>query len=226
MRSGQAAGPGGICGLGWAFVDEDPQNMIASAARTLIVGLAAAEAVIGIPDQQGTGMITGGSTESRPPWNTAAAYVITDAHVAVRRIEARVRHQVTGTTATRGGSDTNTRLAIEALTGLAGGLGQEEAAGIARELEKLAEPAMALPGVGQPPYWLPIALPGGHRPPPCPYCVTPSLRVNELLGIIRCFKPACPVPYLTVGGFRPWAQVNRDEGGRVLWTWPDGTRQP
>jgi hypothetical protein len=203
---------------------EPARERIADAGHLLKVGLDAAEAIIAIPDQAGTGMITGGKSESVIPGNTGALYLITSAHAMVRKLEANVRRRVSGSEFTRGGSDANTHAALDALAAMEVAIPREYAEGIAADIERVADLAMALPGVEGVPQWVPIRLPDGSRPPPCPWCTTPNLRLNEPRALVACLYRPCPV--MTIHGMRPCARVNRDDGGRVYWAWPDGTRQP
>lgn len=202
---------------------DPPRERIADAAHLLKAGLDAAEAIVAIPDQTGTGMITGGKSESVIPGNTGALFLITSAHAMVRRLEAAVRERVTGTIALRGGSDANTHAALDYLSAAESALPPEYADQVAADIERMAEHAMALPGFASPPVWIPIRLGGGRRTPPCPWCATPNLRLCEVRGIIACLFRPCPV---MIDGHRPWARVGRDDDGHVRWSWPDGTIQP
>jgi hypothetical protein len=200
-------------------MSDDP---VADAAATLLACIDAAEAMIATRDANGSGMITGGSTESAPPWNEPAAHAVMAPWAGVRDLEDWARSLLGLEPLNRGGSARNTRECIRALTDLAPGLHKEAAARIASRFEYWSRLAMALPAVDKLPQWAVIAMPGGGPPPDCPYCGRGALRVHEALGVIACLYPACPAAR---GGGRPFARVYRHEG-RLYWEWLDGLIQP
>jgi len=201
----------------------DTGDAVAAAAYALTVWLAAAEAVTGLPDQAGTGWVSGGWATSAAPGNVAALNVVTDAHEGVRRMEAGLRAAVAGVAwqVRRGGSAGNTAAAIEAVVSLAAGADEGVRAEVAARLDRWTLEARVLPGVDGPPVWTVIRL-RGRVVPPCPWCGTPNLRVNRGLGVVACLFPRCP----GAGGVRPVAVLGTDARGRVCWTWPGGLVQP
>jgi hypothetical protein len=204
-------------------MDRESPEPVADAAHTLTACIAAAEALIAHLDATGPGFISGAAVASQPPWNAAVANALMDAHAGLRRLEAQVRRRVTGSVLARGGSDASTRSAIEALVNFAPTLARHHAAEVARQMDRWSVSVMSLPAVDHLPYWMPIRLSDGSATPPCPYCGTPSLRRHEAYGVVACLKPSCPA---ATGGRRPWAQIGRDDRGRMTWWWPDGTTQP
>jgi hypothetical protein len=195
---------------------------VADAAATLIAAMQAGQVLMPHRDQQGSGFITGTRTGSQPPWNQQAADAFLVPHAGVRALEAEARAAV-GSPVPRGGSDGNTRAAIDTLVSYARGADRHTEARWAADLEHMAQPALALPAVDRLPQWEVIWLPSGRAAPDCPYCGTANLRKNEALGIVACLFVNCPARR---GGHRPWARVGRDKTGRVRWTWGDGTVQP
>jgi hypothetical protein len=197
-------------------------DVVADAAATLLACMDAAEALIASRDQAGTGMITGGATESAPPWNELAAHALLAPWAGVRQLEDWGRELIGLDPAGRGGSARNTRECIRALAAMAPALPGEAAAQVARKLEGWSALALALPAVDKMPQWTVIEMPGGGPPPDCPYCARPALRRHEALGIIACLYPACPA---IRDGCRPFARIDRHEG-RLYWRWLDGLVQP
>ena len=188
---------------------------VAEEAAELRRALAAAKACTAIHDADTAAMIgPATAAHSTPPWNPQAAYAVTGIHAAVRDIEARLYREVTGQEPrTRGGSDRNTILAIERIPTLAAFAAATQ--WVIRELRQITIPALQLPAVGERDRWIPIRLtPGDHKPPLCPYCGHPSLRLAERAYVVMCFYPSCA----DGDGNRPHARldVNRLDGTPVL----------
>lgn len=184
--------------------------------------MAAAEALIAIRDATGSGMITGTSAESEPPWNAPAAYALLIPHHEVRALERQVRGAVSGTDAARGGSAANTQGAIRALVHMSAALPREQAAYVAAQMERWSALAFALPAVDRLPQWLDGFMGEGRPDPDCPFCGHGTLRANDAVGIVACLKPSCPA---VIDGSRLWARVDRDRAGNVILRWVDGTTQ-
>jgi hypothetical protein len=197
------------------------RDYVADAAHTLAACLAQAELLIAERDQVGTGFITGGSTDSQPPWNAAVAYAIMIPWHEVRYLEAQIRRRIGLSELARGGSAGNTREVLLWLVKIAPSLPKEEAAWIASRLEGWVQLTLVLPAVDRLPQWQEVPVPGGG--PDCPWCGTPNLRYHEAYGIVACLYRRCPS---LAGGKRPWAQVRVDERGAMSWRWEDGTVQP
>jgi len=141
---------------------------------------------------------------SKPPWNTAVACVVTDIHAGVRELEQDFRYHVTGTYATRGGSDGNTAAAIDAIGRLAGALDQAHADQAARLLSRYVTMAMQLPAVDLEQRWRTI-------PGPCPRCTRPMLRYREgdhmqpaQLACLGCMRKARMMPGTVSDGIVEW----------------------
>src|SRR5215831_838819 len=199
----------------------DGRDPVADAASVLIRCLAAAEAVVAVRDASGSGLITGTAAESEPPGNWLALCALMIPHREVRVLEWEVRRQVTGTDLFRGGSAANTQGAIAALVSMSATLPREQSRMIETQIERWSSLALALPAVDRLPQWLDGFM-GDWPDPDCPYCGHGTLRVNDAVGIVACLKPSCPG---VIDGTRLWARVDRDDAGRVVLRWVDGTTQ-
>lgn len=190
-----------------------------AAARALRGAIAAGEALIAHPDETGQQFITGSAAETQIPWNAGAAWAVLDPHAGVRALENQMRAELGLAPVRRGGSDRNTWEAIESMVTLAGALAGESQAFYARQLDKWAQMALALPSVDRLPQWQALPM---RSPPDCPYCHTPNLRHHEALGIVACLFLNCPA---ITDGVRPWAEVG-SKRGQLRWRWRDGMVQP
>lgn len=124
-----------------------------------------------------------------PSWNTQAAYLVFELHRLVRDQERRLRALVSGTLATRGGSDRNTFLALDALPNLACGAGPDEEHETLTALGTWLRRAREALGEIEPLSRLP-RLPGQSEPR-CPWCQRMTLRHQPYAGIVRCVNPGC-----------------------------------
>lgn len=199
----------------------DNGDLVADAAQTLIACMAASGLLITQPDATGPGFISGGATDSRPPWNAEAAWATLVPWQGVRDLEAMARRRAGLDPVDRGGSPGNTAAALDALTRITRDLPAEEVAWFARQLDRWAAMTFALPAVDKLPQWLEIPVPGGA--PDCPWCTTGSLRWHEGYGVVACLYGRCPS---LAGGQRQWARVGYETSGAMRWTWGDGTVQP
>jgi hypothetical protein len=196
------------------------RSPVAAAADELGRGLAAAARLISRPDVTATSSRAATPAGSAPPWNTAAAAAVLDAHEGIRRAEASLRRQVTGHPGDRrGGSTVNTYRALDAVVRLAEAIPDEDRVRIARILRRWDAATRRLTAVDQLARWIPIRAQAGGRPPACPYCRTFSLRVAERSGVIVCFYPGCA----DADGERPYGRLDmsRITGDPVI-AWNDG----
>ncbi len=195
---------------------------LSEACEDLGAWLAIAETLIAEPDITPTTRSSGKPT-SRPPWNAAVAYAITDAHAGVREIEREFRIEITGRHRwPRGGSDSNTVGAMEAITAMSSVVSRDRAKRAARSLIHWADVIRQLPAVDDKPRWERIRAGPDGLPPTCPHCGTFSLRVAIESGVIQCWFPSCT----DSNGNRPAAHldINRVNGEPVL-LWSDGSVQ-
>jgi hypothetical protein len=191
---------------------------LADACGELGSWLAIAETLIAEPDIQPSARSSGKPT-SRPPWNAAVAYAITDAHAGVRDIEHSFRLIIHGRLRDRGGSTANTLAALDAITAMESAVPQGNARQAARHLIKWATSIRQLPAIDDKPRWEKIRAGPDGLPPKCPHCQTFSLRVALESGVIQCWFPGCK----DGDGNRPQARldISRIDSTPVL-VWIDG----
>jgi hypothetical protein len=153
---------------------------LAEACDTITACLAAARELITEPDTDGT---TGtGQPASRPPWNPAAANAAMDAHEGLRRLEASLRQAVTGHPGPRrGGSDTATAAAIEAIGNLGHAVTTTAMTEAARILDRWSRAIQELPAIDQSEPWQ-------RRPGKCPYCGLTMVRIKPRAGEVTCLR--------------------------------------
>jgi hypothetical protein len=219
---------------------------VAVAAAALAETLDTARVLIASPDAEVPAMISaGGTPESSPPWNAAAANAVFDAHAGVRHLEDGLRRRVTGSLQDRGGSDGNTAEAIRSISRLAEAAGAHDEdchrgscdqCRISRLLRRWNVALLRLPAIDDVLRWRAIR-PGPRagcvdcsarpctdhgRPPACPYCTTYSLRVAADRYLVACFNEECeddegqpPVARLEL------SRLNAD----TLLVWGDGRVQ-
>jgi hypothetical protein len=183
------------------------------ACHALTTWLPHAHALTTRPDVDGT---TGHGTgfHSQPPWNTAAANAYLDAAETTRRLEASLRHAVTGHPGTRrGGTDANTLLALQAIENLGQAVTSKAATTAARILARCLAPIERLPAVD-------TAEPSQKvRGATCPYCHTRMLLVFPRSGRVTCLLwGAC----FDGDGNHPAGLVDRSVTGEVMVAWADG----
>jgi hypothetical protein len=141
------------------------------------------------PDAHGPSATIASSAAPEPPWNAAAAYAYTDGAEIARRLETSLLNQTAGPRPRprRGGSDANTRAALEAIVRLSVALSPADAGRVTRILLRTAAETQALPAVDEVTRWVQIRATPGQRPPVCPYCGTFSLRLAENGFVVMCF---------------------------------------
>ena len=151
-------------------------------------------------------------------WNTAAAYAILEVHAGVRELEQDMRYRISGSLRQRGGSDSNTLAAIDAVVSLAAGSDDWSLRNALRKLERWGWQARLALGQTEP--WTHIPRQPGQRAARCPWCSFATLRMKPLSGLVRCVNPAC-----TDGaGQRPVAKVEFGPGfGEPLLVWQDSS---
>lgn len=142
--------------------------------------LPAAAALITEADADGTAGT--GQPGSRPPWNSAAAAAVTDAHEGIRRLEASLRLAVAGHPGPRrGGSDANTMDALRAIEALGHGVTADAAAMAAAIIARWSRAIRELPAVDEAEPWRRISA-------ACPYCGFGMLRVAARSGMVTCLR--------------------------------------
>ena len=151
---------------------------------------------------------------SRPPWNSAAANAVMDAHEGIRRLEASLRLAVTGHTGPRrGGSDAATSAALQAIEALSNAVDLKAMEQAARFLDSLCRPILELPAIDQAERWRRV-------PAECPYCAFKMLRVQPRAGTVTCLRyGACrdsdghhPIGHVYVSAFTGDPRVHWADG--------------
>jgi hypothetical protein len=191
--------------------------VVADAAAALTEAITTAAQLITEPDTTPAGAI-GGAAGSAPPWNTAAANALLDAHQLTRRLEASLRYAVTGHTGSpRGGSDANTAAAILAITRLAEAVSDDSAALAARLMDRATSAVDRLPAVDTAQVWRRVAA-------PCPFCGFGMLRVAPRSGQVTCLRyGACH----DSEGHHPQGRLDVSRlSGEAIIVWSDGRISP
>jgi hypothetical protein len=189
-----------------------------------------AAALITEPDTDGTA--GHGKPGSRPPWNSQAANAYYDAAPFLRGLEASMRLAVTGTPGqARGGSDGNTRAALDAISRFAWTLtrvhdgwpreyndqGRPKPCRCPycradREVTRMVRVIQQHPAIDE-------AETPQRVPFPCPYCEIPMMRLFPRAGLVVCLRGgfAC----LDGDGNPPKGHARQGRLGAVI-EWEDG----
>lgn len=164
------------------------------------------EKVIAVKSRDASGGFHGKIDFSSPPWCAAVANVIMDLHAQSRDTEACLRISLKLPKRPRGGSSSNTRIALENLVKLSEGADDDAVRKNIRWLESWSRRA----GIALSETEMPRRLPRieGRKEPPCPFCKCRTLRMLPLEGIIRCMDKDCkdeegrrPLAYLKYSRF-------------------------
>jgi hypothetical protein len=147
------------------------------------------EAVIAVKSVRRDDGFTGKVSHSQPPWNSAVAFAVMSLHQLARDIEVRLRVIAELPVRRRGGSDSNTRLALEAAASLAETASDAAVCDVVNELDRWLRQAKITMGELEFPQRLP-RLPGKSEPT-CPFCKHKTLRMFPLRGFIICITPDC-----------------------------------
>jgi len=153
---------------------------LAASCADIAGWLTVARALTGQPDASGT--TAHGQPASRPPWNSAAANAVMDAHEGLRRLEASLRLAVTGQPGhRRGGSDASTAAAITAIEALGTAVTVPAMAAAARILDRWSLQIQELPAIDKHEPWRRVGT-------ACPYCGFGMLRVRARSGEVTCLR--------------------------------------
>lgn len=156
-------------------------------------------------------------TASTIPWHGAAADLIHQYYAEVRRLEVNLAAEVTGIRGKRrGGSDGNTKKAVEALSRLvyAPSVDDQMVLGIlgffdswARHAEAVFNPDQGLHRIPRSP---------GEEDMRCPWCDYQTMRWQPATGIMVCVNPECH----DGEGSRPrWQASYEIVGDEMQFTW-------
>lgn len=156
-------------------------DSLAAACTELARLLPEAAALLAQPDEDGTS--GAGQPGTRPPWNSAAANALLDAHEGTRRLEASLRRDVTGRTGPkRGGSDAGTMAALKAIGNLSHAVSEDDAAAAMVILERWARRIRELPAIDESEPWRRL------HGVACPYCKCLMLRIQPRAGTVTCLR--------------------------------------
>jgi hypothetical protein len=147
------------------------------------------EQLIAVRSQRPSERYHGKVDHSQPPWNAQVANVILDLHAKAREMEAWLRASQGLPYRPRGGSEKNTRKALENVSRLAEKAEDITVRGHIRDLEKWIRNARVALDETEMPKRLPRS--PGHPEPICPWCENHTLRMLPLKGQIFCIKPDC-----------------------------------
>lgn len=164
-----------------------PRQRLAETSAECLKTAGKLEAVIAVKSVRRDDGFTGKVTHSQPPWNSAVALAIMSLHQLARDIETRFRVAADLPVRKRGGSDSNTRLALEAAASLAETASDAAVCDAVSELDRWLRQAKITMGELEFPQRLP-RLPGKSEPV-CPFCKHKTLRMFPLRGFIICITP-------------------------------------
>jgi hypothetical protein len=154
-------------------------------------------------------------TASTIPWHGSAAGLVTDFYAEVRRLEVNLKAAVTGIRGVRrGGSDGNTRMALQSIVNLSFSVDDQTVLGILGFVDRWIRQANAVfnPDLGL--HRLPRT--PGEKDMRCPWCEYQTMRWQPATGIIVCINPECT----TDEGVRPrWRADYEIVGDEMLFTW-------
>jgi hypothetical protein len=156
------------------------------------------------------------------PWDAPVGRALMDGHEGVRRLEAVLRYALNGHPGRRrGGSEGNTREALNAIPRLAAGLTEDDEAAAARIVERWVNAARAVAAIDEAQRWRHV------RGRACPYCkclVTIKVLLDRNLqptGYVEC-RSAASVRCTDANGRRPSAHIRTDARGDLVLAWDDG----
>lgn len=175
------------------------------------------------PDAHGT--TTGEIAGSPAPWHAQAAAVLLDIHEGARRLEASLRRDIASRLGERrGGSDENTRRALQSVLRLAQALDDHQLRHTAHIVGRWVTSAQQIRDIDQADRWEPLPRLPGMLPPACDYCGTFSLRWNRRAGEVRCILSACrdddgrrPVARMVIGRYSGQASLIWQDGRSVVY---------
>ena len=133
------------------------------------------------------GFSSGKVIHSQPPWNAAVAFSYLELHSLSRDLEDKFRYYSDQPARGRGGSDENTRLALESVINHTESVPESAVLSAIRDLESWIRRARIVLGELELPQRLP-RLPG-QAEPSCPFCKRRTLRMLPLRGVVTCIMP-------------------------------------
>lgn len=167
-----------------------------------------------------TGTMSQHSASSSAPWHEEAGTTLYGISEDARRLEASLRLQISGYPGRRrGGSDANTISALKEICELVYLVPAPSARKAGRIVSRWIRDARRVRDIGLEERPVPLPAAPGQMPPPCPYCVTFSLRVVLQDGRLWCINDECK----DGRGRRPHGRMVRsDLNGDGMIEWKDG----
>ena len=154
-------------------------------------------------------------TASPIPWHGSAAGLVLDFYAEVRRLEINLKAEATGIRGVRrGGSDGNTRMALQSVVNLSFAVDDQMVIGILGYVEGWVRQATVVfdPDLGL--HRLPRT--PGEDEMRCPWCEFQTMRWQPATGIIVCVNPECR----NGDGERPrWQADYEIVGDDMRFTW-------
>jgi hypothetical protein len=164
------------------------------------------------------GKRSGKLDHSQPPWNGAVAHAYLDLHALARDMERIFRTAAHLPARPRGGTDANTRIALDACTRIAERVDDERVADATRSLDTWCNRAKMILGELERPTRLPRS--PGAQEPRCPWCKKLTLRSWTQAGVVRCINPDCKDD----AGRRPYAKMEWSSfSNDWMLAWQDGS---
>lgn len=143
--------------------------------------------------------------------------VLDDVRLAARYTESQL-HVSTVVRSVRGGSDENTRLALEHVVALSHRAGDTVVLYVLDTLGGWVSQAHIVLGESEAPRRVPRE--PGKREPRCPWCTYQTLRMRLSVGTVTCINPGCSDSL----GARPVGLFVVDPiSGEMAISWRDGT---
>ena len=175
------------------------------------------EQLIAVRSQRPSERYHGKVDHSQPPWNAQVANVVLDLHAAAREMEAWLRMSQGLPYRLRGGSEGNTKKALENVSRLSEAALDSTVRDHIRLLEKWIRNARVALDETETPKRLPRR--PGEPEAKCPWCENHTLRMLPLKGKIFCIKPDCKDDE----GRKPSAQMEYSAHvGDMIIVWMDG----
>jgi hypothetical protein len=175
------------------------------------------EKILAVKPRQPSSAFHGKVDFSQPPWHAPAANAVMDFHALARKLENEVRGELDLPGKSRGGSDANTKAAVDSLLSQAERADDWLVRQLTREFRRWSFRALAVLGIAEFPRKLPRS--PGEKEMKCPYCKNSTLRSFPGSEVIKCINPACR----DGNGCKPEARMKYSELTRGwMMVWADG----
>jgi hypothetical protein len=168
----------------------DDQHRLLDALITAGVLYRLLDTLLPEPDSRGirAGTIGRHAFTSGEPWQAEAAHAYWAIHFGIRKLANRMRYSLGVDQYRWPGSTEATDHALTQVANYAATVGPDVLADARHEVEGWVSRAKQIRDIDEEEPWQPIHLQDAP-PPTCPYCKKPSLRMQKLRGVVRCFSP-------------------------------------